>query len=98
MAAVLCNRTRKGFTLIEIIMVMVIIGLLAAILVPNFFSFREDANKESVKSTLITLSDVSEMYFIKEGQYPADMNVLTSSGEKRLDKDPCGNPGGRLLL
>lgn len=87
-------RSSRAFTLLEIIMVMVIIGLLVAIIAPEFFSFRKEANISSVKSTLITLSEASEMYYLKKGLYPVSMNDLTAADGQYLQKNPCGTQVG----
>ena len=49
------KRNNKGFTLIELIMVIVILGILAAVVVPKFFSFTTEAhtaNKEAVVGSI----------------------------------------------
>jgi len=55
-------RNQKGFTLIELIMVIVILGILAAVVVPKFFDFTTDAHKASVESVVGTLKSGLEIY------------------------------------
>src|ERR1051325_10739953 len=47
--------TRKGFTLVEILIVVIILGILAAIVIPQFTSASQDARKNSLTSQLQTL-------------------------------------------
>ena len=64
-------RLRKGFTLIELMIVIAIIAILAAILVPNFIRARAQSQLTSCKSNLKNIGTALEMYFTDHnGQYP----------------------------
>jgi general secretion pathway protein G len=57
------RRTRKGgFTLVEILIVVIILGILAAIVIPQFTSASQDARKNSLASQLQTLRSQIELY------------------------------------
>ena len=57
------RRTRKGgFTLVEILIVVIILGILAAIVIPQFTSASQDARKNSLSSQLQTLRSQIELY------------------------------------
>jgi len=76
------NAARKGFTLVEILIVVVILGILAAIVIPQFTSASETAKASSLVSQLQTLRSQLELYQVQHnGSYPtlAAMNVDTSS-------------------
>src|SRR4051812_7579532 len=53
---------RKGFTLVEILIVVIILGILAAIVIPQFTSASQDARKNSLTSQLQTLRSQLELY------------------------------------
>lgn len=62
---------RKGFTLVEILIVVVILGILAAIVVPQFTSASTEAVKGALQSQLQTVSSQLELYRVRHtGAYP----------------------------
>ena len=69
------GRTRRAFTLIEILIVVVILGILAAIVIPQFTDASEDAMDASVRSTLRTIRSQIEVYNIENPATP--YNALT---------------------
>ena len=69
---------RKGFTLVEIMIVVAIIALLAAIAIPNLLSAKRTANDAAAKATVRSLSTAAEVYATaNNGAYPADTTALT---------------------
>lgn len=59
------NRVSKAFTLVEILIVVVILGILAAIVIPQFTTASTDAQVGSVKSQLQTIRSQIELYRVK---------------------------------
>lgn len=65
------NPARRAFTLIEILIVVVILGILAAIVIPQFTDASTEASNASVRSQLQTLRGQLELYRVQNGdQYP----------------------------
>jgi len=62
-------KNKKGFTLIELMIVVAIIGILAAIAIPNFLTFRLKAKTSEAKSNLGAIRTVEEAYKAEEDEY-----------------------------
>ena len=62
-------KNKKGFTLIELMIVVAIIGILAAIAIPNFLTFRLKAKTSEAKSNLGAIRTVEEAYKAEEDTY-----------------------------
>ena len=67
------NRPANGFTLVEILIVVIILGILAAIVVPQFTSASEDARKNSAQSLLQTIRSQTELYKMQHNDVPPDL-------------------------
>jgi type II secretion system protein G len=65
------SSSKKAFTLIELLIVVLIIAILAAIAIPNFLEFQVRAKVSRVKSDFRTMATGMEAYCVDEGTYPA---------------------------
>lgn len=71
------RRREKGFTLVEILIVVVILGILAAIVVPQFTNASETARASSLTTQLQSLRSQLELYQLQHnGQYPANATLF----------------------
>jgi prepilin-type N-terminal cleavage/methylation domain-containing protein len=71
----------KGFTLLELMIVIAIISILAVVMIPNFVNARNAAKLTSCKTILRNISTVVEMYSQdNEGKYPASNFIITLTG------------------
>lgn len=71
---------RSAFTLVEIMIVVAIIALLAAIAIPNLLRARLTANDSVAQATLKAMATAAETYAsANSGQYPGDMNSMTTA-------------------
>jgi type IV pilus assembly protein PilA len=61
------NTSTKGFTLVEIMIVVVIIGLLAAMAIPAFQKVRQSSQDKAVLNNARQLSAASDQYFLENG-------------------------------
>ena len=88
------KRRKKGFTLIELMIVIAIIAILAAVLVPNFMRAREASRLTACKSNLKSLSTAMETYSNDyDGMYPGGTvgGVISNAGDNsNTDDNPAG--------
>ena len=72
--------TSEGFTLVELLIVVIIIGLLATIVIPKFDDVRQKAYNTAALADLNHASKEIERYFSDNYSYPADENELMAAG------------------
>ncbi|MCU1756784.1 type II secretion system major pseudopilin GspG [Pseudomonas helleri] len=82
--------TQRGFTLIEIMVVVVIIGVLGAIVVPQFMSRPDQAKVTAARADIQAISTALEMYRLDTFNYPS-----TQQGLEALVTRPSGTPLAR---
>jgi len=78
---------KKGFTLVETIIIVAIIGLLAVIAIPNLMRARLNANEAAVRSDLRAFSQANDSFHSNQTPpvFAADVSALTSSNPPYLD-------------
>lgn len=69
-------RRRRGFTLIEVLLVLVILVLLAATAVPLYSSYQRQANKNAAKSQVGMMETALDGYQLNIGNYPPGLDAL----------------------
>lgn len=76
------KKSNQAFTLVEILLVVIIIGVLAAMIIPNIAGRGEDARKSAAKADIVAnLSAALDLYEIDNGRYPSSeqgLNALVS--------------------
>jgi type IV pilus assembly protein PilA len=70
------SESRAGFTLVELLVVIVILGILATLAVPRYAASREEAFRAAAVSDLRNLSNAQELYWEIERGYASDFDLL----------------------
>lgn len=80
---------RKGFTLIELMVVLAIVGLLSAIVAPRYFKSVDRAREASLRTSLNVMRDAIDKYVADKGRYPDSLDDLA---EKRYIREVPEDP------
>ncbi len=67
-----CRSARRGFTLVEILIVVVILGILASMVVPQFASAADEARRGAFCEAMRRMTQAVEVYYVRTGDFPAD--------------------------
>lgn len=87
-------KNRKGFTLVELVVVIAIIGILAGIAVPRFLDATASARGAKIVADMRTIQSAEMIYYAKNAKYPtaqADLNSLVQGGWP-------GVPTGKFII
>ena len=85
---------QKGFTLVELLIVVIILALLAAIVVPQFASSTEDTKLSSLDTTLTNMRAAVDLYYQQHGEYPGK-NTAVDAGCTATDGTGTGGAGAQ---
>lgn len=84
------GRKQQGFTLLEIMVVIVILGILASLVVPSLMGNKDKADKQKAVSDIVALESALDMYRLDNQRYPS-----TEQGLPALVKKPVIQPEPR---
>ncbi|MGM0607576.1 MAG: prepilin-type N-terminal cleavage/methylation domain-containing protein [Candidatus Muiribacteriota bacterium] len=80
---------KKGFTLLELLIVIVVIGILAAVSVPRLMTFIDEGREGAVRSEIAAIRSASRLFYMHTGRHPQHPGelVLNSSGGRDGEGD-----------
>ena len=74
------NRMLEGFTLVEILIVVVIIGILATVAIPTYFKYVERGYASDAKVQIKNILQNAELFRQETGQWPTDVETMMAEG------------------
>jgi general secretion pathway protein G len=80
--------SQKGFSLIELIVVVSIIGILAGIALINVGTAQRKARESALRDNLFTLRKAIDNFYADKQRYPADLNELVPNYIRKIPSDP----------
>lgn len=92
------NKQNRGFTLVEIMIVVLIIGILAAIAVPNFVKARESARRQTCITNLKQINSAKEQWAMDQRKANGDACASTDVAPNYLKSFPTCPAGGTYTV
>jgi general secretion pathway protein G len=86
------RRRQAGFTLVELLVVLIILGLIAAFAAPRVIKFVGGAKTDSARIQIDRLSGVLDLYRLQVGRYPSDDESLNALMEQPADAPNWDGP------
>lgn len=85
-------RADEGFTLVELMIVVAIVGILTTISVPSYHTSLIKARETVLRQDLFTMREVLDQHRADQGKYPSSLGALVAAGYLRtVPKDPFTN-------
>lgn len=91
------NRKSAGFTLVELLIVMVILGLLSALVGPRLFGHLGASKTKAARTQIELLGAALDMYRLDMGRYPATEEGINALSQKPADEARAANWRGPYL-
>jgi prepilin-type N-terminal cleavage/methylation domain-containing protein len=79
------RKDERGFTLVEVLIVVILVAILAAIAVPKYIQAVKGARASDAKVQINAILNASKIYQQETGTWPSDLTIMTEQGYLELD-------------
>jgi len=79
------RKDERGFTLVEVLIVVILVAILAAIAVPKYIQAVKGARASDAKVQINAILNASKIYQQETGAWPSDLTIMTEQGYLELD-------------
>jgi general secretion pathway protein G len=86
------RRRHSGFTLMEVLLVLIILVVIGSIVAPSIFGASEKANLKAAEAQISPLKGAIRMYFFNMNKYPASLNDLMEKPSDAKEAEKWGKP------
>lgn len=99
MACLIMTGKLRGFTFVELMVVLAIIAVLLTVALPRYFSGLERAQEAVLKQDLFTMREAIDDYYVDKGHYPEDLQTLVEQRYLRtIPVDPVTDSSETWIL
>jgi len=80
------KHNQDGFTMVEIMVVVVIVAILAAVALPTYFALVQNAYASEPKTVISNIENAGKMYYQTYGEWPSDIEEMERRGLLEVDR------------
>ena len=92
------KRNPKGFSLVEVLIVVVVLGILSAIAIPRYMDTKDQSQKNACRTNLTTIDNIIEEYHSKTGFWTNQLTDITENTAHFPDGPPACPDGGTYSI
>lgn len=92
----MASKQNNGFTLVELVVVIIILGIISVIAIPKFINLQDDAQRASIKGQFAAFDSAVKLYHSLwlTGSHQGRVENLANYGDGTIDSSPTGYPWG----
>ncbi len=85
------RKSRRGFTLMEVLLVLIILVVIGSIVAPNVFRFRDKANVDAATAQVGFIKDAARSYWLNMSKYPTSIDDMLTKPSDAAEAEKWGS-------